>query len=247
MSTPPRPWTDSSGRSLSDYPRPSVAVDTAVLTVPEGSDNQRASRARRDVPGSGLHVVLVRSRKPSGRPIWSLPGTFLHEGETLRDAALRALASKAGVDGLDPEQLHVFDDPRRDPRGWVLSVGHLDVVRWEAVVGALAAREDAELTSVEAILTGKRSLPYDHDQIVTFAVEQLRAEYAASPDPRGLLAEPFTLRELEVLHRAVDPEGTPAKDTFRRSIVDLLVDTGSLASGSVGKPARLFTRGRVSS
>ena len=87
---------DASGRSLEDYPRPSVAVDTAVLTVDDGT----------------LCVVLVRPSEgddPSahGRP--RLPGTFLHEGERLADAVLRSLLDKAGVTGLDPRQLHVLD------------------------------------------------------------------------------------------------------------------------------------------
>lgn len=242
MSNPRKPWTDSSGRSLSDYPRPSVAVDTAVLTVPVGSDSPRARRGGVTRGLSGLHVLLVRSHRPSGRPFWGLPGTFVHEGETLRRAALRALETKAGIHGLDPSQLFVFDDPRRDPRGWVMSVGHLDVVRWELVGNGVDDREGAELVPVEPILSGDRSLPYDHDAIVRFAVDQLRAEYAEAPDPRGLLAERFTLRELEVLHRAIDPEGTPAKDTFRRGVEPLLVDTGEMTSGTVGKPARLFRR-----
>src|SRR5687768_10660007 len=109
-------YRDSTGRTLADYPRPSVAVDTAVLTVPaEGP----------------LSVVFVR-RKPdddagaAGRH--RLPGTFLHEGERLADAVLRSLRDKAGVTGLEPSQLHVFDEPDRDDRGWVLSVAHLVAV-----------------------------------------------------------------------------------------------------------------------
>ena len=40
-------YRDSSGKALTDYPRPSVAVDTAVLTVPPGEVS--------------LDVVLVRA------------------------------------------------------------------------------------------------------------------------------------------------------------------------------------------
>lgn len=242
MPNPREPWTDSSGRSLSDYPRPSVAVDAAVLTVPGGSDSRRGMRKARADVSSALHVLLVRSPRPSGRAFWGLPGTFVHEGETLRKAVLRALETKAGLRGLDPSQLHVFDEPRRDPRGWVMSVGHLDVARWEDLAEVLDDLDDAELVPVGTILSGERSLPYDHDAIVRFAVDQIRAEYAEAPDPRGILEERFTLRELEALHRAIDPDGTPAKDTFRRGMEPLLADTGEMASGTVGKPARLFLR-----
>ena len=33
--------------------------------------------------------------------------------------------------GLHPRQLHVFDDPNRDERGWVLSVAHVEIMRPE--------------------------------------------------------------------------------------------------------------------
>src|SRR3954453_16352008 len=97
-------YRDTRGRKLTDYPQPSVAVDTAVLTLD---------------PERGL--VLLEVRRPAGKG-WALPGTFLHEGETLADAVDRSLRDKANVRGLHPRQLHVFDDPMRDDRGWVLSV-----------------------------------------------------------------------------------------------------------------------------
>jgi ADP-ribose pyrophosphatase YjhB (NUDIX family) len=80
------PHRDATGRSLADYPRPSVAVDTAVLTVPDGAD--------------ALHVLLVRRAGSHEHGEWALPGTFLHPGETLADAVLRSLPDKAGVKGL---------------------------------------------------------------------------------------------------------------------------------------------------
>src|SRR5688500_10882260 len=102
-------YRDSSGRTLEDYPRPSVAVDTAVLSIGLSC---------------GLDVLLVRRDSAQRREAWALPGTFLHKGERLADAVLRSLAEKAGLRGTTPRQLHVFDDPGRDDRGWVLSVAH---------------------------------------------------------------------------------------------------------------------------
>src|SRR5690606_17936224 len=98
--------TDSTGKRLVDYPRPSVAVDTAVLAVVDGV----------------LQVVTVDDARDGSR---RLPGTFLHEGEQLADAVRRSLAVKAGVTGLEPVQLQVFDAVNRDDRGRVLSVAHM--------------------------------------------------------------------------------------------------------------------------
>lgn len=219
-------------RPLTDYPRPSVAVDTAVLTVPLDE---------RGRPSGGLHVLLVR-RIVDQREAWLLPGTFLHEGERLSDAVLRALRDKASVQGLSPRQLHVFDDPARDDRGWVLSVAHVDVVPWGRVTdaGARSPDDDGPRARLSPV-TDARGMPFDHDAIIAHAVEVLRADYREYPDPAALLPEPFTLRLLQQIHEAV--LGRPlAKDSFRRRMEPLLEPVGALSAGSVGKPARMFRR-----
>ncbi|WP_341953380.1 NUDIX domain-containing protein [Salinibacterium sp. TMP30] len=205
-------YRDSHDRALTDYPRPSVAVDTAVLTVP---------------PGAALSVLLVRTGND-----WRLPGTFLHEGERLADAVLRSLQTKAGVSGLSPRQLHVFDDPARDNRGWVLSVAHLDVVPWSRLT------IDKSLAKVVPV-TDAGSLPYGHNDILDQAVASIRSSYASTPDPAGLLERPFTLRQLQQLHETVAGE-PQMRDTFRRAMEPRLRATGEVAAGTVGKPARLF-------
>jgi 8-oxo-dGTP diphosphatase len=205
-------YKDSAGRTLDSYPHPSVAVDTAVLTATDS-----------------LRVLLVRS--DGG---WRLPGTFLHEDETLAAAVLRSLQIKAGVSGLWPRQLHVFDEPNRDNRGWVLSVAHLDAVP------AAALAIDPELAQL-APIADLPPLPYHHELIVERAVAALQDEYLHHPDPRELLAEPFTLRDLQTLHEAVAGAPLP-RDTFRRAMEPQLSSTGATGQGSVGKPARLFTR-----
>src|ERR1700719_2017580 len=122
----PSPYRDGAGKTLADYPRPSVAVDAALLTV---------------VPGEDCLAVLQvhRAAGPDGAPPpgWGLPGTSLHEGELLLDAVQRCLREKAGVEGTRPRQLHVFDKPNRDDRGWVLSVAHMDAGRPELLDGRI--------------------------------------------------------------------------------------------------------------
>ena len=214
-------YRDSSGKTLEDYPRPSVAVDTAVLTVDRDSL---------------LGVLLVHSAGERG---WRLPGTFLHEGEILADAVLRSLAQKAGMaPARAPRQLHVFDDPGRDHRGRVLSVAHVLVVPWSAVGPVLDARPDDVCVRPVA---EAGALPFDHDRIVELAVERLRAEYRERPDPEHLLDQPFTLRQLRLLHQEILGERLHP-DNFRRLMAPQLTDTGRTTEGTVGRPAALYTR-----
>lgn len=207
---------------LEDYPRPSVAVDTAVLTVPDGSDSR-------------LSVLLVRREGTHRRGQWLLPGTFIHPGETLASAALRALRDKAGIEGLRPRQLHVFDDPGRDDRGWVLSVAHVDVVPAERL--SRSPNRGSALVPVDDVA----DLAFDHDDIVRRAATAVRRDYAEQPDPSGLRPEPCTLYELQKLHEAVAGQRL-VKDTFRRAMQPHLTPTGDMREGTVGKPARLWVR-----
>ena len=228
-----QPFRDGSGRSLSDYPRPSVAVDTALMTVAR-SDADEAPY---------LGVLLVRrqaepSRQSSNSQGWALPGTFLHEGETLAEAVRRSLGEKASVTGREPQQLHVFDDPARDDRGWVLSVAHLDVLAFDELE-ALRRPSDTRIARVPT----KLRLPYDHASIIELAVDRLRREYRETPDPRSVLPDEFTIADLRIVHEAVAGT-TLQKDTFRRLMIDQLVELPDESVGRVGRPARLFARRR---
>jgi 8-oxo-dGTP diphosphatase len=210
-------FRDSTGRSLTDYPRPSVAVDTVLLS-PD--------------PEQGLVVLQVRRTDATG---WALPGTFLWEGERLADAVKRSLREKAGVRGLHPRQLYVFDDPKRDDRGRVLSVAHVAVVPAEQLVSRNAA--DTRLVPVDRPVR----LPYGHGGIIAWAVTDIRSRYDREPDPDRLLGDEFTLLQLRRTHEAV--AGHPLqRDRFRRTMEPQLVPTGTMSEGTRGRPAELFRR-----
>lgn len=205
-------WRDGSGRSLDEYPHPSVAVDVALLTV----------------VSERLCVVVHERTDPDGL---ALPGTFVRIDETLAAAALRALREKVGVTGRSPAQLRVFDTVDRDSRGRVLGVAHVDLVPFGLLPTGVTVLPAADV----------RGLAFDHDEVVAAAVGWARARYAERPDPAGLLGEELTLAELLALHQAVAGERLQ-KDTFRRRMLDDLVETGGSTRGTVGKPARLFRR-----
>jgi 8-oxo-dGTP diphosphatase len=234
--------TNSGGFVSSDlerFPRPSVAVDVAVLSVVPSGDGELR-----------LCVLCIRRDTGTFQGEWSLPGSFLRERERLDGAVQRTLRDKCGVEGLRPTQLVVLDAPDRDDRGWVLSVAHLDTVptgravellqrtdvRWLPVRAEASARR-----SVLELPAGQRWLPFDHEEIVRHAVDRLRSTYEERPDPHGLLDEPFTVRELRRLHEAVLGEPLQ-KDTFRRAMLPGLVQTRSVETGSVGRPARRYRR-----
>lgn len=209
-------YRDSDGKALTDYARPSVAVDVAVLTYRDGA----------------VHVLAVEHAQ-LGR--LALPGTFLHEGERLADAADRALHDKAALTGTRFRQLAMFDDPHRDDRGWVISLAHT------AVLPADELPPDARL--IEVVDGGvAESMAFDHADMVRLAVDDLRDRCSRNLDPDGLLGERFTMLELNEFYRTVFGLDRLQKDSFRRHVVAALDPTDELASTGAGRPPELFRR-----
>lgn len=206
------------------YPRPSVAVDVVLLTVADGE----------------LKVVLRQRKNDSESDNWMLPGTMLRHRERLGDAVLRCLETRMHIQGRSPRQLHVFDDPNRDERGWVLTVTHLDVLPLAELELGLRYGH-AKLAPV----TGVPGLPFGHDAIIAWAVDVVREKYSQEPDPWDLLGSRFTVTQLRELHDAV--LGQPhKKDTFRRRMephLDALEQRATPpGSNGLGRPARIYRK-----
>ena len=227
-------WRDSQGRRLVDYPRPSLAVDVALMTVTPHTGQLAALLVRRDEPLDGRH--------------WALPGTFVHERERLAEAVLRLLRDKCDISGLAPRQLHVFDDPDRDPRGWVVSVAHADTVPYHRISRQIEERSDLHLAPVASpdgsrppLPDDQTALPADHEEILTRAVDDLRARYRTAADPDRLLNDHFTIRQLQQIHDAVDGQASH-KDAFRRFADDKIEGTAHVDRSGPGRPAQLYRR-----
>lgn len=207
------------------FPRPTVAVDIALLTV--DTDRQQL-------------LVVEMARDDTGK--WALPGRFLRERETLAVAVERCLADKLNVHGIRPHQLAVFDDPDRDDRDWVISVAHVAVVRPEQLESLGSGSAETRLVPVDR----PGELVWDHPAIVRLAKEYVRSRYEAEPDPDRLLGPRFTLSELQRVHEAVAGHSDLSRFAFRRLMKDQLIPTGDLnePTGARGRPAELFRRKR---
>ena len=227
-------WRDSNGKALREYPQPTVAVDVAVLTVPAPLSEK-----------SQLHLLLHRRTDGFAEGNWALPATVVHKRERLSKAVERVLRLKCGLTGISPTQLEVFDDPDRDPRGWVMSVAHAALAPYEMLAAALGLSADVTLVPVEdglAMLPDRqRRLPFDHERIVELATAWAAQEYAATTDPFNLLPTPFTLTQLRQLHQAVEGRNWQ-KDVFRRRVYGSLQNVGARTVVTTGRPAALMQR-----
>jgi len=67
-------------------------------------------------------VLLIKRAREPFKGMWALPGGFVDYGETLRKAAEREFLEETGVRARATSMAGVYDNPRRDPRGNIISV-----------------------------------------------------------------------------------------------------------------------------
>lgn len=168
----------------------------------------------------------------------ALPGGFVRPGESLEDAARRELADETGVDLAWMEQLYTFGQPDRDPRGRVVSVAWMALVRPSR--HTLRPKSDAR-DAFWAPVSAVPPLAFDHAAILDKALERLRGKLRYQPIGFELLPDRFTLTWLQRLYEVI-LEKPLDKRNFRRKVLKtgLLVDTGALLEGVPHKPPKLY-------
>jgi ADP-ribose pyrophosphatase YjhB (NUDIX family) len=198
-----------------------VTVDIVIFTLREGS----------------LQVLLVKRGVPPFEGQYAIPGGFIREDESLEEAALRELHEETGVRNVFLEQLYTFGDPQRDPRGRVITVAYYALIasgKLSLVAGADAA--EAQWFPASRV----PPLAFDHKSILDYALERLRNKLEYTTVGFQLLAEKFTLGELQAVYEAI--LGRPLdKRNFRRKLALLGILKPLREWQRTGrKPAQLF-------
>jgi 8-oxo-dGTP diphosphatase len=212
------------------YPRPSLTVDCVVFGL-NGDRN--------------LRVLLIRRSGEPFRGALALPGGFVNvsdtgaQGEDLDVAAHRELKEETGIAPDYLEQLATFGAPKRDPRGRVISVAYMTLVRstdHEATAGSDAAEAEWVLVA-DALL---QPLAFDHADILRSAVTRLRGKVRYTPIGFNLIPQHFTLAELRLVYEAVlGRKLDPANFQKKALALGVLTETGQTRKGQ-HRPAKLY-------
>lgn len=191
------------------YKNPAVTVDIIIFSV----------------FNEALNVLLIKRKYSPYENCWAIPGGFVDYEESIELAALRELEEETCINNVYLEQLHTFGNPGRDPRGRTISVAYY------ALLNANNLKVNAQSDAKEAKWFNVKELPdlaFDHKDILSCAIDNLRLKLENFPVARELLPERFTLSQLQklyeiILNRKID-EGR-----FRCEILkmDFIEKTGS--------------------
>ena len=241
------------------HPRAALAVDLAVFTVTDAD----------------LKVLLICRGEEPFAGCWALPGGHVEvknepedQGEDLDVAAHRELEEETGLPAgsCHLEQLYTFGAPGRDPRGRVVSVGYLALVR-SSLAPHVNARDDAadarwvsvnqlwergHIDWINSVLPLDGSDPaepptsclaFDHPVILRMALARLRGKIDYAPLAFDLVPEAFTVAELREVYEVVKGRDYNAANfhrRFKRMLIDRVIQVAPGKRATGGRRALVY-------
>lgn len=216
------------------FRRPSVTVDPVIFGF--------------DVDEDDLKILLIKRGDEPYKGHWAIPGGFVmvsskgeaqtkdlvdgdanpqDQGESIDDAARRELEEETGTKVAYMEQLYTFGTPGRDPRGRVISVAYMALVRlkdYSPQAGDDAA-EAAWFSVVDALEGELGPLAFDHKKIIQMAASRIQAKVRYAPIGFNLLPERFTMGQLQKLYESLLDRKLDAAN-FAMKVKKVLVANG---------------------
>lgn len=207
---------------LTDFEQPSVTVDLVIFSI------------RNNL----LNILLVKRNVEPFKNNWALPGGFVKMKESLEESAKRELKEETGVENVYLEQLYTFGDPKRDPRGRVITISYFALINSNNIV--LEASTDVS----EAKWFSNNELPtlaFDHKKILDYAIKRLKWKFEYTTIAFSLLPKHFTLGELQKIYEIVYEKNID-KRNFRKKILSLnILKEESIKSDTPHRPPQLYS------
>ncbi|MBC7650294.1 MAG: NUDIX hydrolase [Deinococcales bacterium] len=205
---------------VATYPSVPVTVDCVIFGFDENE----------------LKVLLIRTDLKYYKNMWSVLGETVLDNEELDQAAYRILKERTGMVDVYLDQVRAFSRIDRHPGGRVLTVAYcslLNINHHELKI------HDHEIHwhSFSSIT----ELSFDHKEILDECYKWLQKRIQEHPLGFNLLADKFSLRELQNLYEAILNLKLDRRN-FRKKFasMDLLIDVGEIEENVPHRPGKLY-------
>ena len=167
-----------------------------------------------------LKLLIFPRRVEPLKGTWSLIGSFVKLSEDVNEAAKRVLKEITGLDNVFFQQLKAYGKANRDPGYRCISIAQYALIKIDNYDKELVEKHDAYWYKIEDV----PPLVLDHDQMVQDALVELRHKAKHQPIGFELLAEKFTLPQLQNLYEAIYQRKLDSRN-FRKKVLSLGVLT----------------------
>lgn len=117
-----------------------------------------------------LYILVIKRKNDPYQGKWALPGGFLEEDELLHTGCLRELEEETGLQLKQMQQVGIYDEINRDPRGRTLSVAFTTKLQLRKEIKGNDDAAEAKWILVNELT----EVAFDHQQIINDALEKLQ-------------------------------------------------------------------------
>lgn len=213
-----------------DYAPINITLTTVVLTSEIfANDNKHKGNSR------GIQILLVKDNKFNGH--WHLPTSSILGNQSIREAL------EVSLDKVYIEHINVYDNPIRDDRERVISLGevvvaHKNKVSFEGEWFWININSDGTIKSFTKDFTiYPNDLAIDHSDVIQDAINKISNKILYSNVVFEFLPEQFTVRDCQEVCEWI--KGKPIY-SYRRYIDTKIESAGISVSGNAHRPAELF-------
>lgn len=185
-----------------------------------------------------INVMLVKRAMEPYMGEWAIPGDLLYPDEDLSDAASRILIELTKLDNVELHQGRTFGKPDRHPQGRVITNAYFALVKMHSIRATASSwAEEIKWVPIDEV----DQLAFDHNEILESTYQILKYKLKREPVCFQLLADKFTLHEMQqlyefVFHLKLD------KANFRKKIKPIpLIGLNEKQKNVKHRPANLFS------
>ena len=186
-----------------------------------------------------VKVLLIKRTNEPYKDFWALPGGAMYNNELIMDAAKRELNEKTGISDVNLSMCKVIDTIDRSPIRRMIAICFIGVLDIKKVELLKSTSKTSESGWVD--INYVNNLAYDHDEVLKFAIEELKNIIITTDILKSLFPDEFTLPELHNVYNSILGIDIDRRN-FRKKMLNLnlISDTNKTVVYKGKKPAKLY-------